>query len=75
MKEIDGKAYREDMLGQETTSPEKHLRFLMGDGAIDYSSSGRGNQDDVVNPEERDWRWKTVTDLARETNGRPWSSA
>lgn len=71
--EIDGKAYREDVLRQETTSPEKHLRFLMGDGSIDYSSSGRGNQNELVNPEEKDWTWKSVKDLAKETNGTPWS--
>ena len=50
------------------------LRFLMGDGRIDYRSKkegGLGSDNEVVNSGERQFVWKTVQDLATETSGKP----
>ena len=77
VKEIDGPAYEKKILAlTNTLSPEKHLRFLLGKGAIDYSNeTGTKNDNEVVNSGERDWKWKTMADYARETNGKPWADS
>ncbi|ETI22626.1 hypothetical protein G647_06702 [Cladophialophora carrionii CBS 160.54] len=54
------------------------LRFVMGDGRVDYrpkDEGGLGNDNEVVNPGQQHFVWKTVRDLARETGGRPNSDA
>lgn len=54
------------------------VRFLMGDGRIDYrqeSEGGLGNDNDIVNPGQKYFEWKTMDHLARETRGRPNANA
>jgi hypothetical protein len=34
-------------------TPERHLRFLMGDGRIDHTAVGMGNANELVNLGER----------------------
>lgn len=41
-------------------------RYMLGSGATDFSGD---NQNELVNPEESLWRWKTVTDLVKENKG------
>ena len=41
---------------------------MMGEGNLDHSTD---NQNDVVNPKECHWKWKTVLDFAKETGGKP----
>lgn len=73
--------YRAAAIARQHPLPAPFLRFLMTEGAIDHSpasagrgpGSGRGCENEVVNPGQRFWRWKTVEDLARETRGRPWA--
>lgn len=50
------------------------LRFLMGDGRIDYrqkDEGGLGNDNEMVNPNQKYFEWKTMDQFARETRGRP----
>ncbi|KAK5059970.1 hypothetical protein LTR84_009853 [Exophiala bonariae] len=50
------------------------LRFLMADGRIDLRpehEGGMGNDNELVNPGQKHFRWKTIDDLARDTRGRP----
>lgn len=54
---------------------ETFLRFLMGEGRIDHSTDGMGNLNELVNPEEKTWKWKTMVDLAEETRGKPWGDS
>ncbi|KAH8116734.1 NAD-binding protein [Phellopilus nigrolimitatus] len=41
--------------------PAEHIRILMGEGKLDFSSD---NSNELVNPRERLWKWKTVEDVA-----------
>jgi len=50
------------------------LRFLMGDGRLDYrlqEEGGLGNDNEKVNPNQRYFEWKTMDQFAQETRGRP----
>ncbi|KAG8938175.1 hypothetical protein FRC04_009318 [Tulasnella sp. 424] len=42
------------------------IKYMLGSGATDFSGD---NQNELVNPEESLWRWKTVTDLVKENKG------
>lgn len=64
--------FKEKTLTANVRDPAQILRFLMGEGKINHTANGFGNANELVNPEEKYWKWKTVTDLARETGGRPW---
>ncbi len=51
-----------------------YLRFLIGDGSIDYrnkSAGGLGNDNELMNPRQTKFKWKTMQQFASETNGRP----
>ena len=65
-------AYRETQLASPRPDPSGCLRFLMGEGKIDHSSSGLHNQNELVNPRESKWHWKTLRGEARVTDGQPW---
>ena len=43
------------------------FRVLMGEGKLDWSGD---NQNELVNPNESIWKWKTVEDFAKETSGK-----
>lgn len=50
------------------------VRFLMADGRLDYrqqNEGGLGNDNEIVNPGQKYFEWKTMDHLARETRGRP----
>jgi hypothetical protein len=74
IKERDLGNWKEETLREGTSDPSKYLRFLMGEGKIDHrADGGLGCDNEVVNPGETVWKWKTMRDLAKETNGRPWA--
>lgn len=52
---------------------ETFLRFLMGEEKIDHSHEGLGNSNELLNPGQALWKWKTMKDLALDTNGKPWA--
>ncbi|CAG7919860.1 unnamed protein product [Penicillium olsonii] len=70
--EIPYQAYKAQTTSEASWDPAAYLRFLMGDGNINHSSDGLGNDNELVNPGQRLWKWKTLKDLASETKGRPW---
>lgn len=72
-KELDLEQYKKETLAEGTTDPSKYLRFLMGEGKINHTVSGQGNGNELVNPGQRHWRWKTMKQYAEETGGRPWN--
>lgn len=71
--EIDLQKYKRETIEEGTPNPAKYLRFVMGENKLNHSSSGLGNDNELVNPGEKKWKWKKMTDLAEETNGRPWA--
>ncbi|OBZ65444.1 putative pinoresinol-lariciresinol reductase 3 [Grifola frondosa] len=56
-------------LADPTISPADHLRILMAEGKLDYSGD---NANEIVNPAQSIWKWKTVEDYIREVKGKPW---
>ena len=72
---VDEAEYKRKTFESGAQNPAPYLRFLMGDGSIDHRSKaegGIGSDNDLVNPGERRWKWKTMQDYAAETEGRPW---
>ncbi|EXJ68869.1 uncharacterized protein A1O5_07801 [Cladophialophora psammophila CBS 110553] len=76
LKSVELEGFRRRALGRqyEDRGPIVCLRFIMGDGRADYrlkDAGGLGNDNHVVNPGQKHFVWKTIQDLAIETNGRP----
>jgi hypothetical protein len=63
--------YKKENIAGTLSRPESYVWFLMGDGGIAYTAAFLGNDNELVNPGQRLWRWKTVEDLAEETSGQP----
>jgi hypothetical protein len=71
-KELNLQEYKKETVAEGTSDPSKYLRFLMGENKINHTGSGQGNDNELVNPGERHWKWKTMEEYAEETGGRPW---
>jgi len=76
LKTVELENYRDKALARdyEDRGAIVCLRFVMGDGRDDYKpkdEGGLGNDNEVVNPGQERFVWKTVKDLAVETKGRP----
>jgi len=57
-------------LGGEATlnlSPSQHICILMGEGKLDWSLENHNN---LVNPHESIWKWKTMEEFAKATKGK-----
>lgn len=67
--------YKAGVLARPSPTPERYLRFLMGEGKIDHSAGGMGNQNDLVQGAGAGWTWRSMAQLAEETKGRPWADA
>ncbi|KAK8927899.1 hypothetical protein H634G_05532 [Metarhizium anisopliae BRIP 53293] len=67
-------AYKAQVLADPSPTPERYLRFLMGEGKIDHSDTGLGNQNGVV-LRGGPVAWMRMQDLAKETGGKPWASS
>ncbi|EGX90723.1 isoflavone reductase family protein [Cordyceps militaris CM01] len=64
--------YRKEVMAKPTPTPERYLRFLMGQGKIDHSAEGMGNHNYLFERDDLRVNWQTCTDLARESRGVPW---
>ncbi|MGG6497934.1 UNVERIFIED_CONTAM: hypothetical protein NY603_33920, partial [Bacteroidetes bacterium 56_B9] len=73
VKEIELNEYKRRAIAENVPDPMKYLRFLMGEGKINHTESGLGNDNELVNPGQSLWKWKTVSEYAKEVNGRPWA--
>lgn len=71
IKELNLKEFKANAINNATPDPAQCIRFLMGEDKIN-NTKRHVMQDVIVNPRQKIWKWKTVADLARETNGRPW---
>ncbi|GKZ29267.1 hypothetical protein AbraIFM66950_004073 [Aspergillus brasiliensis] len=70
--EVGLEGFKKETTAQESWDPAAYLRFLMGEGKILHTRDGLGNDDELVNPGQRVWKWETLRDLAEKTGGRPW---
>ncbi|KAM4056965.1 nmrA-like family protein [Hirsutella rhossiliensis] len=64
--------YKAQVLSKPSPTPERYLRFLMAEGKIDHRSEGLGNHNHLVQGAGEVEAFKSMTDLAKETQGRPW---
>ncbi|KPI43229.1 uncharacterized protein AB675_7163 [Cyphellophora attinorum] len=76
LRSVDLQEFRERALARkyEDRDAVECLRFIMGDGRDDYrdvKEGGLGNDNVMVNGDERVFKWKTLEDLAVESQGRP----
>jgi hypothetical protein len=67
--------YKQDVLSKPSPTPERYLRFLMGEGKIDHTDAALGNQNSLVQGKPGFEKWKSIQDLAIETHGLPWVDA
>jgi hypothetical protein len=64
--------YKATTVQQGTDHLERYLRFLMGERKINHSEGGLGSSNELVNPGQSLWKWRTMEELASETGGKPW---
>lgn len=70
---IDEQPYKVEVFQEEKSGgPARYLRFLIGNGKLNYGKDGSGNLNELVNPGGKAWKWKTMKDHAEETKGKPW---
>lgn len=70
--EIPLAEYKQEKTSTLSQDPAAFLRFLMGEDKIDHTEAGLGDDNELVNPQQLLWEWKTLTDLAVSTSGQPW---
>ncbi|CAG8906455.1 unnamed protein product [Penicillium egyptiacum] len=63
--------YKKETTAEYSSQPAPYIKFSMGDGGIAHTPAFLGDDNELVNPGQRLWRWKTVEDLAKENNGQP----
>jgi hypothetical protein len=69
--DISLQTYKTEATATTSWDPAKYLRFLMGEGKINHTVDGMGNDNELVNPDQL-WKWTKLDDLAAKCNGRPW---
>jgi len=65
-------SYKAQVLANPRPTPEKYLRFLMGEGCIDHTAVGLGNNNALFESAEGFEGWRSMKELAAESNGKPW---
>lgn len=71
IKEIDLGEFKEltkkDMEKGKLDNPASHIRILIGEGKMNWEK----NDNDLVNPGQKNWKWKTMQDYIKEMKGEP----
>jgi hypothetical protein len=67
--------YKRYVVSHPTPTPERYLRFLIGEGKINHTKAAwsLGCQNELVDQYYLFGEWTTVKDHARETKGKPWA--
>jgi hypothetical protein len=68
IKEIELEAFKKDTTKKSEGDPAAFIRFVMGEGKLDFSK----NENEVFNPGEKVFKWKTLQEYAKEVDGKPW---
>jgi hypothetical protein len=69
LKEVDLEEYKKKTTSNATGGdPAGFIKFVMGEGKLDFTE----NQNEIVNPGEKLWKWKTVQEYAKDVGGKPW---
>jgi hypothetical protein len=69
MEEIDLVSFKSRTTEKTEGDAASFIRFIMGEGKLDFTTQ---NENDIVNPEDYKWKWKTVHEYAKEVGGKPW---
>jgi hypothetical protein len=67
-REIELGPYKKEVTKNTEGDPAGFIRFVMGEGQLDFSQ----NENELVNPGEKLWKWKTVEEYAKDVDGKPW---
>ncbi|KAG7121929.1 Vegetative incompatibility protein HET-E-1 like [Verticillium longisporum] len=70
---LDLHPYKANLLANPEPMPEKYLRFLMGEGLINHTAGGLGNDNSIIEGDGGFERWKSIKEMALETKGKPWA--
>ncbi|KAA8642008.1 hypothetical protein EYZ11_003969 [Aspergillus tanneri] len=70
--EISLQKYKDATTAQTSWYPASYLRFLMGENRINHTSTGLGNVNELVNADQKLWKWGSLADLANQERGTPW---
>lgn len=65
--------YKAGVIARPSPTPERYLRFLMGEGKIDHSAERMDDQNYLLQAAGTGLTWTSVSQLAKETKGRPWA--
>ncbi|CCM05454.1 uncharacterized protein FIBRA_07674 [Fibroporia radiculosa] len=71
LEEVELAPFREKVRTGELQEPHygplHHIRILIAEGRHDFTE----NNNELVNPGQKAWKWKTVEDYVREVGGKP----
>lgn len=67
---LDLAEYKAKTLSTTGSDPAACLRFLMAEEKINNEK----NDNELVNPGGKLWKWRTMKEYAKETRGRPWAN-
>ena len=73
LSSIDIQPFRASVIANPSPTPERYLRFLMGEGLIDHTDSGLKNDNSYFDRFQGFGNWKTIRHLAQDTKGKPWA--
>ncbi|TFY64554.1 hypothetical protein EVJ58_g2536 [Rhodofomes roseus] len=69
VESVELAVYRENLKKEQLVEPRAgpldHIKVLIGEGKMDFSK----NNDELVNPGQSIWKWKTVEKFVREKGG------
>ena len=65
-------SYKAEVIADPRPTPERYLRFLMGEGRIDHTKDAMGNDNALIENADGLEGWRSMKDLAAETSGKPW---
>jgi hypothetical protein len=68
IKEIELEPFKKETTKKSEGDPAAFIRFVMGEGKLDFSE----NENEVFNPGEKVFKWKTLQEYAKEVDGKPW---
>ena len=66
--EIELSSFKTKATERSEGDPAAFIRFVMGEGKLGFSQ----NENELVNPGEKLWKWKTIKDYAKEVGGLSW---
>ncbi|EME79427.1 uncharacterized protein MYCFIDRAFT_212219 [Pseudocercospora fijiensis CIRAD86] len=64
--------YKASVLVSNPSNEAEYLKFVIGEGKVNHGKGGLWNGNELVNPRESRWKWKTFEEFVKESDGTPW---